>query len=148
MKKIILFFCFISLSFSAFSQDLNWAQNFFLGNLNCDKGQHKEALTYYNKAIELLGNDLNQFELLEIYFERANCKVHLKDSYGALKDYNKIIPYYEKILPNGLSIQGAYYTRGLIKIDLNDQFGGCKDLSISGEKGFMDAYDAIQKYCN
>jgi len=40
-----------------------------------------------------------------------------------------------------------FYQRGLLRIGLGQQDTGCKDLSIAGELGLKEAYDAINKYC-
>ncbi|TAE49148.1 MAG: tetratricopeptide repeat protein [Cytophagales bacterium] len=67
----------------------------------------KEAMQYYNKAIELNPKDANT------YVNRGNFKSDLGDSQGAMQDFNKAI----ELNPKNA---GAYYNRGLLKYRLED----------------------------
>ena len=68
-------------------------------------------------------------------------KASLKDSDGAVKDFNKVI----ELDPAN---SNAYLYRGYAKTELGDKNGGCLDLSKAGEFGHRDAYDLIEKLCN
>jgi len=64
-----------------------------------------------------------------------------------MADYKGAIIDYSKAIELDQSSGNSYFERGLIKYDLNDKIGACKDWSISGELGNMKAYDLMKQYC-
>ena len=78
---------------------------------------------------------------MDAYFNRGIVKGKLKDSKGALQDFNRAIELNPKKA-------NAYLSRGLAKIVIGDKNGGCLDFSKAGELGNVSAYDLIKKYCN
>jgi len=58
----------------------------------------------------------------------------------AISDFNNTLKY----KPN---FNYAYFNRGIAKISLGDQQGGCTDLQRAQQLGFQQAAGALQQYC-
>lgn len=136
------------------------------------RGNAKFMLQDYLGAIQDDNYALELYpQYYQAYLERGTAKSFLKDNQGALQDFDiainimaleleqskiptnspdswaKIQKYYQKNLNDNLA--KGYYLRGNLKLLLLDEKNsGCLDLSISGEKGYINAYDLIQKYCH
>lgn len=106
----------------------------FKGTCNTHLNNTSQAMQDYNKAISL--DPISDFA----YQSRGSLKSNLNDYRGALQDYNIAI----SLNP----ISNYYYIRGLIKIQSKDLDGACLDFSKAGELGYMEAYTAINDYCN
>ncbi len=92
----------------------------------------KELLTdFWSGPIHLNKN--------QVYRLRGETKLKLKDSLGALEDFNNALKY-------DPDDDEAYYQRGLLKIELGQLESGCVDLSKAGELGNEDADDALKKF--
>ena len=94
------------------------------------KGKCKEAIVYYNKAIELDPNNS------AAYNNRGNAKKDLVQYKEALKDYNKAIE-----LDHNNS--AAYYNRGSLKINLEEYKEAIKDFNkaIELDHNYLYAYN-------
>ena len=94
------------------------------------KGKCKEAIVYYNKAIELDPNNS------AAYNNRGNAKKDLVQYEEALKDYNKAIE-----LDHNNS--AAYYNRGSLKINLEEYKEAIKDFNkaIELDHNYLYAYN-------
>ncbi|MEI0566033.1 tetratricopeptide repeat protein [Brachyspira pulli] len=94
------------------------------------KGKCKEAIVYYNKAIELDPNNS------AAYNNRGNAKKDLVQYEEALKDYNKAI----ELDPNN---SAAYYNRGSLKINLEEYKEAIKDFNkaIELDHNYLYAYN-------
>ena len=64
----------------------------------------------------------------------------LKDHYGAISDYTKVI----KLEPNGVL---AYYNRGLAKGNIDDMKGACSDWRKASSLGDEDAAKFVKEDC-
>ena len=69
----------------------------------------------------------------------------LGNAYALQKDYARAMVYYDKALKLDSRIAEAYYNRGLVKIALQQQTEGLKDLGKAGELGLYDAYGVIKQ---
>ncbi len=122
--------------------------NYKIGNIKFEINEHKEALLYFNNAIELINNcssfyynrgivknklkdysnaiiDFNRaIELhknnCNIYFGRGNAKYELKDIYGAIDDY-------DKALELNKNLYEALFNRGMIKNEIKDYYSAIED---------------------
>jgi len=77
----------------------------------------------------------------EIYLNKGNAHLQMKNYTHAVKDYTKAID-------NDKDYAEAYYNRGLTLIYLQDRSRGCLDMSKAGELGIENAYNVISRYCN
>jgi tetratricopeptide (TPR) repeat protein len=97
-------------------------------------GMFEQAIDDYSKAILLNPNNV------DYYFLRGELKVGAGEFLSAAADYTKII----NLEPdNG----NAYYNRGICYANINLKDNACDDLNHSGELGFFEAYEVINKYC-
>ena len=55
----------------------------YLGNIKMQQKHYKKAIEFYTKSIEMDG------KLAEAYYNRASCKINLKDKKGACLDWQK-----------------------------------------------------------
>lgn len=114
------------------------------GNDAYEKGDYKNAIKYYNKAIPLVPT------LTSIYYYRGCAKEYLGDYTDAIIDFNKSIEV------NASNKDLSYYNRGKIKShELDDKKGALEDLNKaiqlnSSDPDFyysrailLDDYDAI-----
>jgi regulator of sirC expression with transglutaminase-like and TPR domain len=69
----------------------------------------------------------------------AELKLKSADNLGALELLNQILEIEEN--PKALFMRGSIYLK------LEDRNKACTDLNRSGELGFFDAYEMINKYC-
>jgi tetratricopeptide (TPR) repeat protein len=97
-------------------------------------GEFKKAIDDYSKAILLNPNNV------DYYFLRGELKVGAGEFLSAAADYTKIIDLEPD---NG----NAYYNRGICYANINLKNNACDDLNRSGELGFFEAYEIINKYC-
>lgn len=96
--------------------------------------KNMESYTFLTKAIALEPkND-------KYYFARASSLSKQKKISESILDLDIAI----KINPNEASY---YFNRGLYYLDLNKKTEGCFNLSKAGERGLIQAYDAIKKKC-
>ena len=117
---ITIFFPIASIftSEKAYANTASWymTQGIFARN----KGNYKQAIDFYNKALETALNELAQkinVNIEFIYLNRGFAKQSIKDVRGALKDYNKAI----EINPQ---FAEAYMNRGTLKGGAFDDYSG------------------------
>jgi tetratricopeptide (TPR) repeat protein len=77
----------------------------------------------------------------EDYYDKGIIKGGLKDYYGAISDFNKVI----EIDPNSAL---AYFHRGGTKVNINDLSGACSDWQKAVDLGNTDAAKLVSNYCN
>jgi len=134
-----------------------------------DLGKFKEAIKYYDKAIDL------DPKIAKNYNNRGEAKMQLKDFEGALNDYNKAIELKPKSIGKAYYNRGnvkmetedfvgavedysfviemesehthSYYNRGLAKAELGNIKEACSDWSIAGDLGLMEAYLLVNENC-
>ncbi len=100
--------------------------------------EYKKAIADFTKAMGGTKNDTPYHNI------RGQAKYYLRDYKGAIADFNYVIRSWtgEKVQKSG-----AFYWRGLAKINLGEKDNGCLDLSKAAASGYPDADQAIQKYC-
>lgn len=96
---------------------------------------YNEVISDYQKSIDL------DPQFCYGYFDLAKVKTLQKDYMGAIINYTKAILINPKFAE-------AYYNRGLLYLYLQQNEGGCADMSKAGEFGLQKAYDAIKTFCN
>jgi Flp pilus assembly protein TadD len=119
----------------AYLNEMNYKQSRnliykYCGNAKYDRGNYKEAIIDFNKAI------MNNSNYVEVYCTRGLAKSNLKDYNEAIKDYNKAID----INPNYAKV---YYNRGIVKDVLEDYTGAIADYSkaIEINPNYANAYN-------
>lgn len=114
----------------------NFAESYhYRGNLKYTLNDYRGAIVDNSKAIEIISN----YE--DAYITRANARLEIQEFKEAISDFSAAL----NINPKNSE---TYYRRGLAKIAIAQKDSGCLDLSKAGELGYLDAYDAIKKYCN
>ena len=108
---------------------------FSRGNFKKRVKNYKDALSDYNKAIELYPS------FAEAYYKRGNLKNLMGDFEGAILDYSKAIEHD----PN---LAEAYHNRGLTKFKSGDEQAGNLDFLKAGMLGYIRAYDINKEFCN
>lgn len=94
--------------------------------IGCISDMDKSINLKGNSAIKLFNKGLSQFNL---------------------KKFNEALNSFNELLELDASYKEALFYRGLSKINLEQKEEGCLDLSKAGELGYINAYDAIKKYC-
>jgi tetratricopeptide (TPR) repeat protein len=97
-------------------------------------GKNLEALPFVNKALQLDKTESY------IWDTRGEIYYNLGQFQNCIKDMSMAIQI------NSESENSLYY-RGLAKIKLGNNRAGCDDLSLAGENGKKEAYDAIKINC-
>lgn len=97
---------------------------------------HTKVLEDYKKTLEL--ND--QFSYA--WHNLGNFNVSLNRFEEAIENYSRAIE------TNGPLLAETYFNRGLIRLYLKNNKAACADLGKAGEKGIVEAYNVIHRYCN
>ena len=74
------------------------------------------------------------------YFNRGFVYCNMGEYHKAEADFTSALQFRD-------NFPEAYYNRGLVRILLNENSGGCEDLSHAGEMGITDAYRVMKRYC-
>lgn len=151
----------IELDSTAFKAYIN------IGNILGTLGYSDQAIEKFNAAIKL------QPDNPDGYFNRGNQKLITGDTDGGIRDLSISLSKDEKNIPALLLLAElklksadnlgalellnqileieenpkALFMRGSIYLKLEDRNNACTDLNRSGELGFFDAYEMINKYC-
>ena len=98
-----------------------------------------------NKDSYLSGFNNNEY----IFYENGAI------AYGALKELDKAIKYYDEVIYRLGSEDGkSEYMKGLLKIQLSNKEEGCNYLNTSSQKKYIDsstgikAIDLFNRFCN
>lgn len=105
---------------------------FVLGNCANDQNDLKNALNFYNRAIEL------DSENPDFYFKRAI-------AFGKNQDFNNCLLDLETTLSLKPDYIEAYYWRGVAKVNLKQN--PCDDFKRAAENNYAPAYEAYNKFC-
>lgn len=105
-----------------------------LGTLELMQNNYLKSITYFDKAIKTNPANLNS------YYNRGL-------AYGYLKEYQKALDDLNFCIGKGKTDGETYFARGVQKINLLDEKGGCEDLSIAIKKGVEQAKETKQIYC-
>lgn len=130
--------------------------------------RYRDSLAYFNNALELKPNDS------EAFYSRAMVKSILKDTAGALRDYDKAIALdpkyrqaygnrgaekdeqgdydgaikdYNKAIELAPDSPVAYFNRGNTKYRKGDKKGACADWNKAKELGDETAQERLDRYC-
>ena len=115
----------------------NSPTNYFeLGNTAYQKKEHKEAIRYYSKAIDLKDN------FIEAYYNRANSYAYNKDYGKAIKDYTTAIEITDRVNDSSQSVKRldvtmlyqSYYNRANSYACLKKYKKAIQDYDLSIEK--------------
>lgn len=138
-----------------------------IGNILGSLGYSDQAIERFNAAISL------QPDNPDGYFNRGNQKLIAGDIEGGIRDLSISLSKDEKNVPALLLLAElkiksadnlgalellnqiltieenpkALFLRGSIYLKLEDRNKACSDFNRSGELGFFDAYELINKYC-
>jgi tetratricopeptide (TPR) repeat protein len=140
------------------------------------RGIAKSKLDLFRAAIDDFTDAmLHQLKNVDVFFQRGYARLKIQDNDNALLDFRHYISieknnpeaFYQKGLlelekenfqsaiedfSNAIILnpnhQFAYFQRGLTKQKSGDITGGCKDFKIAFEKGNLEAYHYIKKYCD
>lgn len=127
LSKLIMVFFVSILMIAASAQDIE--NDLESGMQYFEKGDYKNALLNFNKAIEKDSKNADAF------YMRGRVKQILEDYHGAMKDFNIAI---------NINAKSAhyYFDRGNIKFALQDYYGAIADYSetINLDVTHVDAY--------
>ena len=97
------------------------------------------TITAYNDAIEShsklseIGNGITAYNTGNIYI--------------LINNFSEAINWYNKSIAENATMSCAYYNRGLALLLTGSKTKGCTDLSVAGEMGIPQAYDALKRFC-
>jgi tetratricopeptide (TPR) repeat protein len=141
---------------------------YFLADFYSNQNNPKQSILYYDLLEKVKPNHKS------IYYNRAAEKGKIKDYDGAISDYSKVkagTDNYHKALfnrgrvymvkedylhaetdfDNFLQIMpeysAAYYYRGYCRYFTKGKSASCTDMELAKSKGYADAKDFIDKYC-
>lgn len=145
---------------SVVAQDPKALEHFKAGDVFYRNADHEQAITEYNKAIEIDAGYVNA------YLQRGFCRNILKDFTGAIEDFSKVISMepnhrwayvsrgsarnktgeyqaaiddFNKALELDPTDQEAYNNRGFSKKLMGDKKGACEDWNTSKKLGNEEA---------
>ncbi|MBL7917969.1 MAG: tetratricopeptide repeat protein, partial [Bacteroidia bacterium] len=119
---------------SALLKDKNNHKAYFiLGNCDNDQNDLQNAISFYNRAIEL------NKEEPDYYFKRAI-------ALGKQQKFNECLNNLNFCIDLNPDYFEAYYWRGVAKVNL--KLNPCDDFKTALEGGNALAKDALEKYCN
>jgi len=98
------------------------------------KNNYIEALSDYDVVIKF------ETEIAEVYHNRGNLRVMIKDLKGALEDFNEALSVDENLAK-------TYFNRGVLKFLMGYPADGCMDIQRSRELGYEEAIDKVDLYC-
>lgn len=110
----------------------NSKAHFVLGNCYDDLNRLDDAITEYNKCIELNNEDP------DFYFKRAIVFGKKQDFISCLGDLNVCIEF-------NPAYHEAYYWRGVAKVNLKQN--PCEDFKMAAQNNVQPAIGAFNKYC-
>lgn len=105
---------------------------FILGNCDNDENDLKNAIDYYNKAIELSSDDA------DYYFKRSI-------AFGKMQQFSNCIMDLDQTLQLNPNYIEAYYWRGVAKVNLKQD--PCTDFKRAAQAGIEAAVIGLQRYC-
>jgi len=139
------------------------------------RGIAKSKLNLFRAAIDDFTDAmLHQLKNVDAFFQRGYARLKIQDNENALLDFRHYISieknnpeaFYQKGLleyekenfqiaiedfTNAIILKPnhefAYFNRGLAKQKIGDTIGCCKDFKTAFEKGNLEAYHYIKKYC-
>jgi tetratricopeptide (TPR) repeat protein len=151
------------------AQDSTAADYFNKGEFYYRNFSHQEAVTYYNRVLELEPNHVNAL------LQRGFCRNILKDFEGAIADFSEVIRLnpdhkwayvsrgsarnktgkyelaiadFNRALELDPSDQEAYNNRGFSKKLMGDKKGACEDWNTSKKLGNQEAKIILKNnYC-
>ncbi len=106
---------------------------FVLGNCDNDENDLSNAITYYNRAIELNNEEP------DYYFKRSIAFGKQQKFSDCMNDLNTCL----NLNPNYVE---AYYWRGVAKVNLKQN--PCEDFRRAAENNYTPAKEAYAKFCN
>ena len=121
------------------NSNLNAHQN--LGVIYYELEDFRKAIVYETKVIDILKNSENQYGYPLSLLMRGKSKFELEDYRGCINDLKQA-----ELLNS--DYQDIYVYLGYAYLNLNQIENACKYFSISGEKGYSEAYKLISKNCN
>ncbi len=104
-------------------------------------GEFERAIVDLSNVIRLSENRNELNSIGFNYLWRGECKYELGDYLGALRDF-------DKAEESNLDVDDLYVYRAYSFLKIGDLNNACKNFSIAGERGYVKAYDEINKYCN
>lgn len=152
----------------ALTLDPNYSPSlYFRANLNYISQDYPAALADFNQALAQTPNVSN------LYQDRGKVKGALQDNQGALDDFNRAIAldprsdayYWRGVLKNSQgdyqgaladlntvielipNYDAAFYMRGIVKLNLNDEAGGCADMAQALSLGYQPPADQAGPHC-
>ena len=125
------------------------SEQFSLSYLIANEGEKEFVNGDYLRSAELYETSILLNNNEYIFYENAAI------AYGALKELDKAIKYYDEVIYRLGSEDGkSEYMKGLLKIQLSNKEKGCNYLSISSQKKYIDtstgikAIDLFNRFCN
>ncbi len=114
--------------------------------------QYQETL-FHDRGLALIG--LKRYREAERMFntiikheeKNAHAWFGLGSVYHAERNYEKALDAFDITISLKPDFEIAYFKRGLVKLELNNQTG-CDDLLKAHQLGFPDALFYLKKYCN
>ncbi len=100
---------------------------------------YRGAVDDCNKSIVIHKNNFG-YDYYDVYNYLGSSLYKLGDTKGAMIAYNNSIKLNNEK-------EWAYFSRGLLNIELGNKEAGCLDLSKAGELGYSKAYEEISKNC-
>ena len=98
------------------------------------KNNYIEALSDYDAVIKY------ETEIAQVYHNRANLRVMIKDLKGALEDFDEALSLDE-------NLSKTYFNRGVLKFLMGYPAEGCLDIQESRELGYEEAMEKVDLYC-
>lgn len=98
------------------------------------KNNFIEALSDYDAIIKY------ETEIPEVYHNRGNIRVMIKDLKGALEDFDEALSLDE-------NLSKTYFNRGVLKFLMGDPENGCEDIRLSKDLGYTEAMEKSDLYC-
>lgn len=123
----------VTVSGSVKAQSIDFYNLYFAGNAALVKENWDDAIDKYTEALELSEEDY-------VYYNRGNALFGSGDLEGALEDYNDCLLYNSQYAE-------AYYQRGLVKLELDDDDGACDDFKSAKKLDLSGASTMYNKHC-
>ena len=103
--------------------------------------KNRQTMTAYQDAIAALLN------LHKIYPNNPYILYNIGNLYVLENSYSEAIFWFDKALAAKPDFASARYNRGLAFLLTGTQGSGCEDLSLAGEQGIKQAYEALKRFC-
>ncbi len=106
----------------------------YLAKIKYKQQTYRTAANYFTRILKFRPSDS------EVFYSRGECKFHLQDYQGVIKDC-------DLALQNDKKNEKAFILRAQAKVKLNDKEGACEDYYKARKYGYKTSDSVMSQFC-